>query len=539
MRFQVSGFGFRRIGSVGMRPSALHCFGNGRGGPFTTKGTKGGGAGGAEVGRQETGDGGQETGVRRRGTLCSGARLSTLDPRQHGRTPKACVLLLLLAAGAPAAPQTQQAQPTARSFWADPAFKKAFMGSYGVNSDIEPYVGEEDRLKLDEITTLMETDIRGAQAELETHATEEANAIFDFTLGNIYFQRGELDKAAARYFRSTKKFPNFLRAHKNLGLIHARAGRFDAAIESLTKTVELGGADGTIFGLLGYSYLQKGQFASAESAYRNAVLVQPTVVDWKLGLGKCLFSQEKFGEAAALLSELIEKHADREDFWRLQASAYMGLKQPVKAAENFELLSRMGKAAAEDMMSLGDIYMVQEMNDLAARAYTRAVEMDPAKTAAAGIRGAEILAARGDGEQARKLLGAVRRFGEGKLDDELKKKAMKAEARIAVAEGQTAKAAEVLEELVKIDPLDGDALILLGQQYAGLGKNEKAVFLYERAAGIEGFEAEAKLRQGQLLVRMSKLEEAIPLLKRAQELKPRDSVAKYLEQVERLAKSRR
>ncbi len=38
---------------------------------------------------------------------------------------------------------------------------------------------------------------------------------------------------------------------------------------------------------------------------------------------------------------------------------------------------------------------------------------------------------------------------------------------------------------------------------------------------------------------MGRYADALPLLRRVQELKPRDDIARYLEQVERLAKARR
>ncbi|MDQ1271889.1 MAG: hypothetical protein QG591_519, partial [Planctomycetota bacterium] len=115
---------------------------------------------------------------------------------------------------------------------------------------------------------------------------------------------------------------------------------------------------------------------------------------------------------------------------------------------------------------------------------------------------------------------------------------LKLRARLAVAEGAGEEEARVLEEIVDLDPLDGDALILLGQ-HAGRSDNiEKAVFYYERAASIDKYEADAKVRHAQLLIGKNNYDEALPLLRRAQQLKPRDEVQKYLEQVERIAKSR-
>jgi tetratricopeptide (TPR) repeat protein len=119
-----------------------------------------------------------------------------------------------------------------------------------------------------------------------------------------------------------------------------------------------------------------------------------------------------------------------------------------------------------------------------------------------------------------------------------RKDLLKLRARIAVAEGAGEDEIKVLEEIVSLDPLDGEALILLGQHTARAGDYEKAVFYYERAESLEPYEADAKLHHAQLLVGQGKYTEALPLLRRAQDIKPRDDVQKYLEQVERVAKSR-
>ena len=87
----------------------------------------------------------------------------------------------------------------------------------------------------------------------------------------------------------------------------------------------------------------------------------------------------------------------------------------------------------------------------------------------------------------------------------------------------------------RLDPLDGETLILLGQHYAATNV-EKAVFYFERAEGVEKTEADARLRHAQVLVRNGKYQEALPLLKRALELKPREDVQRYAEQVERAAR---
>lgn len=423
--------------------------------------------------------------------------------------------------------------------WKDPTFQKQFLGSYGFQAELEPKVTALERQELEKILALMATDTHAAMAALEKAATPDSSAVFDFTLGNLHFQQDELEPAAASYQTAVAKFPSFRRTWKNLGLIAVRQSRFDDAIKAFTRVVELGGADGLTYGLLGYAYAAQGVATSAESAYRSAVLLQPDVLDWKLGLTQSVLKQRKYGEAVTLCDELIARFPDRADFWIIQANAYVGLNQPMKAAENFEVVQRMGKATPPSLFMLGDIYANEGLIDLAARAYRNAIDLDPQQAPARPMRSVEIVVARGGTVQAKELADHLRTVFGASLDEADKKKLLKIEARIAVAEGGGADAVKALEEIVSLDPLDGEAIILLAQHYTRAKDPGKAIFYYERAEGIEAFEADARLRHAQILVGQSRFQDAVPLLKRAQELKPRDDVGRYLEQVERLARAQR
>lgn len=423
--------------------------------------------------------------------------------------------------------------------WKDPKFQKEFLGSYGVNSELEPRVTQAEKAQLEKVIPLLASDPAKAREELEKLATPDVSAVFDYTLGNLYFQENRLEDAAKRWRSAVDKFPSFRRALKNLGLVEVRTGDFPAALRSLSRVVELGGGDGLTFGLLGYAHASTEQYVSAESAYRSALLLQPDTLDWKLGLTQTVFKERKYGEAAELCDELIAKYPDRSEFWLLQANAFIGLNQPLKAAQNFEIVRRMGKATPASLNTLGDIYVNEGMYDLAASAYAGSLEADASQPVTRPLRNVEALAQRGALDPARELTASVRKAYEGRLVDDDRRKLLKLEARIAVADGSDDKAAEVLEQVIAVDPLDGEALLLLGQHYARHDDPDRAIFYYERAASLEGFEADAKVRQAQVLVSQARFGEAVPLLKRAQELKPRDDVGRYLDQVEKLARGRR
>lgn len=273
-----------------------------------------------------------------------------------------------------------------------------------------------------------------------------------------------------------------------------------------------------------------------------ANLLDPQTLDWKMGLARSFFEQQRFTEAAALCGQLIEEYPDRSDMWLLQANAFLGQGKPVRAAENYELIDRLGKATAESLNMLGDIYVNEELYDLGTSAYGRAMAKDAAATLPRAVRAAKLMAARGQMAETRGLVDAIQPHTEGPqaaaLDASVRKDVLKLRARIAVSEGAGDEEARVLEEIVALDPLDGEALILLGRHAARNDDVEKAIFYFERASSLEAHEADAKLEHAQALVRTGRYAEALPLLRRVQLLRPRDSVADYLAQVERLAQSR-
>jgi tetratricopeptide (TPR) repeat protein len=424
------------------------------------------------------------------------------------------------------------------SGWAQEVdLQKAFLGSYGVHSDVEPPIGPADRTVLEKVWPLVSTDPDGAAKLLLSARKPESTAQFDLVLGNIAFQADRTAEAEAHFRDAVTKFPSFRRAWRNLGLIQASDQRHDEAIHSFTRMIELGGNDAISLGLLGGAYFATHDYLAAEGAYRQALLLEPSNVQWRIGLARAVLQQEKFEEAAALLTVLLEREPERTEFWILQANAYVGMKQPLRAAENLELLALLGRATVETMNLLGNIYLSEGQVDLAAGAYSRAIDLDPTQSPAKALRAAEMLGARGAATQAGLVATKIRGTLAATLTEEQAHQLTKLEARIAIAAGDETVALPLLEEIVARDPLDGEALLLIGQHHAREGDPERAVVYFERAANVPAYEAQARLRQAQVLVGQGKYQDALPLLRRVQELKPQEQVARYLAQVERLARA--
>lgn len=419
------------------------------------------------------------------------------------------------------------------SIVSDPEWQKHFLGSYGFLSGAEPDLRPAELEILKDVIDLMKVNPKAAAIMLAQRKSPESSAAIDFVLANLQFQNGDTADAVASYEQALAKFPDFRRAHKNLGLLRVQLNDFDGAIRHLTRAIELGDRDGRSYGLLGYSYVSKESFLSAESAYRNAVLAQPDSKDWQLGLARSLLAMEKHKEAAALFSELIEKNPQDATLWMLQANAYLGLDQPMAAAVNLESVRMLGKADAESLALLGDIYMNEGIADLAKDAYLEVVRKDEAGTRfKAAQRAAELLYRAQSYSEASDLLQSIEQRYASRLDSEQELELMTLKAKLARAQGSPKTAAKLLEAIVDRDGTRGEALLELARYHRDQGNDQKAILMLERAQNLEDFEYPALIEHAQFAVAAREYEKAANLLRQALRIKTEPRVERFLARVE-------
>jgi tetratricopeptide (TPR) repeat protein len=428
-----------------------------------------------------------------------------------------------------------QASPNL-DFWSDPQFVNAFMGSYGFLSPAEPPVSDAERTTLRSLVDMIQANPRVAAQQLRGQITDTSTAAFDFILGNLLFQEGDLAGAEQSYRNALRKFPSFRRALKNISLVLVQRNDFEAAIPFLSRAIEMGEMDGRIFGLLGYAYLLNRSYYPAEVAYRQAILMQPKVTDWRVGLARTLIETENYRDAAALFETLLQDDPDNGQFILLQANAFIGLNEPMRAAENIEVARRMGSVDQRSLTLLGDIYLNNDAPGLALDAYTAI--LDEADEPKPLVRAAELFTRSGAHDEATALIARTRdRFGES-LDPKSAFRLLTLEAQTARARGDTAAAERILTEIVERDVLNGDALIELGNLYADQGDLARATLRFEQAVRISGHERAALIAHARILVGAGRFNEALPMLRRALQIEFDRNLQDYADRVERAARGR-
>jgi len=409
-------------------------------------------------------------------------------------------------------------------------------GARAADDAFAPTVSRREADVLARVTALAATNTAAARTVLRDARTETSSPALDFAMGNLLLQDDELPAAAEAYRRALVKMPAFRRARINLGRVYLLQDQPAETIELYRELVRQGPADADTLRLLGHAFVLQQKAVSAETAYRQALLLQPEDTDARLGLTKALLEQERHREALALLDELLAREPRRRDLWALRANLHLAADQPERALVACEAARRLGLADAGMLGLLGDLYMNAGQPEEAGEVYAAAC--DPAAPPARLLRAAEAMLAAGQLEPGRRLLAKAGSAFEAAPEDfsaAQRQRLLRLRGRLARREGDLDEARGFFAQALRSDPLDGDALLLLADVSRQQGDLDTAVLEYERAARLPGYEARALVRHAQLEVERGRYAEAVPLLEAAQAFEKQAHVARYLDQVRRMA----
>ncbi|MCD4812454.1 tetratricopeptide repeat protein [bacterium] len=400
----------------------------------------------------------------------------------------------------------------------------------------EPVVSSEEAKLLSQVAEVSKKDLTKAARVLEAKIKAESSAALNFALGNVRFQLNEYKKAEKAYRGALKKMENFNRARANLARVLVQQDRVDEAIDELKHLLLEGAPKPSTLTLLGYTYLLKEDAVAAESSYRQAIMYNPKDVNAVLGLVKALFEQERYQESIKLLERVIKDYPFRGELWALLANGRMSLGNTAGAVSALESARRLKVISKEGLSTLGDLFLNQNQPKQALIVYKQAfsektVDSNRLLRAIDGfLMVKEITYVNELIKKAQQLNAA------NKLTARQANKLYLQLAGKADLEGDKTKALSAYKRVLKKDPLNGKALLAMGDLYYDEKTYEQAAIAYERAGRIQLYKVDALIRLAQLSVARTRYEKAQQYLEAAQLLKPQKHIGNYLEQVKRLVR---
>ena len=315
-------------------------------------------------------------------------------------------------------------------------------------------------------------------------AVEPADRFVLSTLADLYTLQGELDKAIALYQDLIREVGSSSQLHFNLGVLDGRIGRFDEAIQELSRAYELSPDTLEVRVALGITYELNGQHDHAAAHYEEAIQLDPRNPRLYHYAARAHLNGKRLAEAAedyravlALTPEDLDAIVGLMRVHIAQGEIDQAQTLLVHALDALE-------GPAELYVALGILYREAQAPQEAIRAFERAI------------------AKRADYAQAYFYLGSQL--------DQL---------------GRRVDARAQLHRTIALDPNHADALNYLGYLDAEEGVNlSEAKGLIERALALDPDNGAYVDSLGWVYYKMGRLEDAITQLERAARLLDTDPV---------------
>lgn len=128
------------------------------------------------------------------------------------------------------------------------------------------------------------------------------------SLGLVYFQLDEFEKAKEFYLKAVYVDPNFSEAYNNLGVLYISTKQFPDAVDSLKRALSnpLYQTPERAFYNLGIAYYRTGQFDLSINAYKDAIKRSPSFPLPYYGLALVYNKIGKYGDASLVITKAIE-----------------------------------------------------------------------------------------------------------------------------------------------------------------------------------------------------------------------------------------
>jgi tetratricopeptide (TPR) repeat protein len=410
--------------------------------------------------------------------------------------------------------------------------KRIINESSGFLKEREPEMTAEEYALYEKVATMLPTQPEFALKLLEAMVNEKEppSPAFQFILGNVYFSTGQADRAEASYRNAISRYPTFLRGWSNLGVLYYTADKFAEAIPCFSKSITLGDRDPTTFGLLGYCLERTGNVVAAEMAYMQALAGDPASANWMEGLLRIYVQGKQFGRAESLVKNLIKDHPTETRHWLTYANILLADNRRLEAIALLEASAATRVAGTEELTLLADLYAEQGLYREALAVYQKVLVPSPALGERKLLSFGQALIAGGRWQEAQAVLASLPK----ELTPEGRLTCFQARSDLFAAQKKWPEARQELQELLKLAPLNGKALLSLGFTYAAEGDSPRATFAFEAAAETPGGAYRACLELANIELRNRHYDKCVEYLEKALHIEKTAAIEDYLARVKTL-----
>jgi Tfp pilus assembly protein PilF len=162
-----------------------------------------------------------------------------------------------------------------------------------------------------------------------------------FQQGNQLAQSGDYAGAMAAYTKALSLKPQFVAAHVNRGLAHARQNDFNGAVADYTQAIDMRPKYAQPYLLRGNARVELKQPDLAMSDFSRAIELKPDLAAAWGARGALYLHQQKYQKALSDLNEAIQRAPHREKWYEFRAAARRATGDEAGARADLQQASRM------------------------------------------------------------------------------------------------------------------------------------------------------------------------------------------------------
>ncbi|HSB08333.1 MAG TPA: tetratricopeptide repeat protein [Blastocatellia bacterium] len=335
-------------------------------------------------------------------------------------------------------------------------------------------------------------EVRGRMAQ---PATRNIDAFEFYSKGRVFLERRDIkqniDFAIQMFHEALELDPDFSLAHAGLGEAYWRKYQttresvwVDRAIAASDHALVLDPHQAQVHISLGIIYHGTGKIERAMEEFERAIELQPMSDEAYQWMGRCCQRKGDMERAVGYFEKAIELRPGYWDNYNALGNFYYTFGRYRDAAEQYRRVITFQPDSSQGYSNLGAMYYLQGLYQDAVAMYRRAIDIHPNELSYANLGTAYFYLGRYD--DAIEAYGAALKLNPTEdqhywnLGD-----AYMRVGRIDDAQRQYARAGDLLEERLNVDPSDATCLGQLALYRAKLQRFDEALELIERATQLE------------------------------------------------------
>jgi len=198
--------------------------------------------------------------------------------------------------------------------------------------------------------------IKEATAQLESCSKKDPkNGIYDYYLGKVQIDLGNLNKALTYFERSYKKQPGLNQAVSALGIIYEEREQFETAIKLYKKYLATSPNDSQVLNRLVQTLFVKEKYAEVIPYAEKLSDLEPDNLNLKVKLGVLYTDAKKYSEAISIFKDLLSAAPESDRILYYLGAIYQETKEYQSSIEYFNQIKETSSLYADSSVQMANM----------------------------------------------------------------------------------------------------------------------------------------------------------------------------------------